>query len=330
MSPRQALRFLHDRLLGTAFDRAVARAHRTGSHRFLLGWNRGLGDVGLGLTPFLERLRREFADARLEAITRADLEPVFRLAGADAVHVVPGLARGQPLDVPTRAKALGLDLAAFGAVLAQPDPRRWSRTVPDDIAPRLHWDGRHDALAARFEEVAPGVPWVVVHAHSGTSGFYRYTKDWPAERWPQLFAHVRERLPARFLLVGEAGGPAIAGDGVVDLRGRATLLEVLALTGERASAVVAPDSGILSILYLLDWQRDLDIVSLWADPRQGVLKLGHPSPNTRLRHYPLLGREERVANVTVEQVAGALLACLERPRAHPAPSRASPIEVARA
>ena len=54
------------------------------------------------------------------------------------------------------------------------------------------------------------------------------------------------------------------------------------------------------------------IVSLWSDPRQGILKQGCASPNPRLRHVPLRGRDEDVRNL-----AGRRRGTRRRRRARP-------------
>jgi ADP-heptose:LPS heptosyltransferase len=313
MSPRQAFQRIRDLLLGSKFDRAMRRAERSGCHRFLFGWNRGLGDVGLGLTPYFARIRQAFDNASIDVITREDLAPVFELAGADAIHVVPGLKRGAAFEVAAEARRLGLDPQGYAGVFGNADLRRWEQSARETVAPKLHWPARLDGLATRFVELeAPG-PWIGVHVQSETEKFYRYVKDWPVQRWPQLFAAVQAKVPAKFVLLGVAAGGRLAGPGVVDLRGRTTLLEALSLVRTRFQVLVAPDSGILSLVYLLDMQKDLGVVSLWADPRQGILKLAQPSPNARLRHHPLLGRNEEVGNISVEEVAAAVLDCLETP-----------------
>ena len=53
-------------------------------------------------------------------------------------------------------------------------------------------------------------------------------------------------------------------------------------------------------------------MSLWSDPRQGVLKQGCPSPNPGLRHTPLVGTHEDVRNIAVETVQQAVDAALAR------------------
>jgi len=312
MSPRQALHRLWDSLRGPEFDRALRRAELSGCHRFLFGWNRGLGDVGLGLTPFFERIRRAFGDSRIDVVTRADLEPVFTLAGADSIRVVSGLKRGAALELEAEARRLGIDPRSYAGAFNNPDLRRWAHSARQTVAPRLHWPAGFDGLSERFAELRDPGPWVGVHVRSETAQFYRYVKDWPAERWPRLFESVQAKIPARFVLLGIANDGELARPGVVDLRGRTTLLEALCLVRTRLKVLVAPDSGVLSLVYLLDMEKDLDVVSLWADPRQGVLKLGQPSPNARLRHHPLVGQGEDIANISVQEVSAAIVAALER------------------
>src|SRR5205814_698483 len=75
-------------------------------------------------------------------------------------------------------------------------------------------------------------------------------------------------------------------------------------------ALVAPDSGVLSIVYYLDAVFDLLLVSLWSDPDQGVMKQSTPSPNARLVHVPLAGRQRNVANIAPDEVARVIVAAL--------------------
>jgi hypothetical protein len=56
----------------------------------------------------------------------------------------------------------------------------------------------------------------------------------------------------------------------------------------------------------------LALVSLWSDPRQGILRQGSPSPNPQLVHVPIVGRDEDVRNIGVDDVEAALRQALER------------------
>jgi hypothetical protein len=99
---------------------------------------------------------------------------------------------------------------------------------------------------------------------------------------------------------------------VVDLRGRTAYLEMASLIKNRCRALIVPDSGVLATAYYLDARFPLDIVSLWSDPRQGVLLQGSPSPNPLLRHVALVGRDEQARHIAVDTVAAELRTALER------------------
>lgn len=114
----------------------------------------------------------------------------------------------------------------------------------------------------------------------------------------------------RWLLFGHAATTRFTQANVVDLRGRTGFLDLMAVLRTRCRILVAPDSGVLTAAYYLEGSVPLDIVSLWSDPRQGVLKQGCPSPNPRLRHVSLIGAGEDVRNLTVDTVANAVAAAL--------------------
>jgi ADP-heptose:LPS heptosyltransferase len=132
-----------------------------------------------------------------------------------------------------------------------------------------------------------------------TARFYGYVKDWPMASWQGLFAGLAGE---RCVLFGHSAVPPIEGAGIVDLRGRTTLLEILAIVKNRCRVLVAPDSGVLTMAYYLDCAFPLMVVSLWSDPRQGVLKQGVASPNRELVHVPLVGEGEDVRRIPVDEV----------------------------
>ena len=53
MSLKRIVGRARDRLIGNAFERALRRARNSGTPRVLLYWNRGLGDIALGLVCLL-------------------------------------------------------------------------------------------------------------------------------------------------------------------------------------------------------------------------------------------------------------------------------------
>lgn len=302
---KRLARAASDRVRGTAFDRALQQAARAGTRTFVFGWNRGLGDIALGLVPLFMRIRAAMADARIDVFTRDDLAQGFALAGCDAVHVIPGLARGGPVDVAGAAAALGVRLPPDAVTFADPDPTRWLDGRREAYPPVLRWQPRDDALADAVVPPAPDRITIGAHVNSETARHYGYVKDWPGEHWRALFARFAHR-DLRWLLLGHARDETFAQDNVIDLRGRTDLLTLLAVLRTRCRILVAPDSGILTLAYYLEGDRPLDVISLWSDPRQGVLKQRCPSPNPRLVHTPLRGKEEDVRNITVDDVAAAI------------------------
>src|SRR4029453_9574659 len=99
LNPKRWTRALSDRVRGTEFERILRGAAPANRHRFVFAWNRGLGDIALGLVPLFLRIRAADTQARIEVVTREDLAEPFELAGVDALHVLPGLVRGSPVDV---------------------------------------------------------------------------------------------------------------------------------------------------------------------------------------------------------------------------------------
>ena len=312
LSVRRWTRALSDRVRGTPFDRAVSAAVRSGRHHFVFGWNRGLGDVALGLVPLFARIRLADPDSRIVVFTRADLADAFRLTDADAVHVVAGAARGAAIDVPAAAAAAGVALPPAATVFADPDPTRWLDGRRQAFPPALRWDPAWNARADRLVPAATGAVDIAAHVSSETAQHYGYVKDWPAARWRDLIARFPAERGVRWLLLGNEATPAFAQPNVVDLRGRTGFLDVLALVRARCRVLVAPDSGVLTTAYYLAQDFPLEVVSLWSDPRQGILKQGCASPNPRLAHVALVGRGDDVRNLACDDVERALAAALDR------------------
>lgn len=301
-----------DRVRGTDFDRAVQRAVREDRREFVFSWNRGLGDVALGLVPLFARIRARCPGSRITVYTRADLAQMFGLTDADAVYPVPGSVRGMPIDPVAAAATLGHALPPHATVFADPDPTRWLDGQRQAFPPALRWNPACDALADRFVPAATSPTIVGAHVHSETAEHYGYVKDWPEASWRALLARYAEGSGVQWVLFGHAATGAFRQPNVLDLRGQTDLLELLALIRRRCRVLVAPDSGILTAAYYLDARYPLDIVSLWSDPRQGVLKQGCPSPNPDLRHTALVGAGEDVRRIAVDTVQQAVDAALAR------------------
>lgn len=304
-------RALVDRVRGTPFDRALRAARRDGRHEFVFGWNRGLGDIALGLVPLFARIRAEIPGSRITLFTRAELAAPFQLTDVDVLHVVPALERGALLDPAATAASMAVPLSADAVVFADPDPTRWLEGRRREFAPRLRWNPEWNAKA---EEVVPGFDGITIGAHvnSETARYYGYVKDWPETAWRELFARFADQRSVRWLLFGNAAPAQFTQPNIIDLRGRTDFLALLAVLRTRCRILVAPDSGVLTAAYYLDQAFPLEVISLWSDPRQGVLKQGCPSPNPELRHLALAGRDEDVRKLSVDDVEIAVAAALAR------------------
>jgi ADP-heptose:LPS heptosyltransferase len=306
LSPRQALRRLGDRLGREPYERALARGARAHASRIAFFWNRGLGDIALGLVPMFARAAERLPGVAIEVVTRADLAEPFRLTDARAIHVVPGLERGEPIGADTACARLASDPRRGAIAIDAPDPTRWLAVARHPSPPRFRWSADYDALASRHAVPDDGRPLIAVHASTETAQHYRYVKDWPHEAWRALFADVGRRHDARFMLLGHQRTPGLDAPNVIDLRGRTGFLEMLALVRARCTALVAPDGGVLNAVYLLDAPFPITVVSLWSDPAQGLLKRRTPSPNPRLVHVPLVGASQDVRTIAPADVAAAL------------------------
>ena len=166
---KRLARIASDRLRGTPFDRAVAHARRQGIAHFVFGWNRGLGDIALGLVPLFAQVRAAIPHARIDVFTREDLAQGMALTDCNAVHVIPELARGPAVDISRAAAAAGVVLDANALLFADPDPTRWLDGRRQVHPPVLHWNPRWDALADPLVPAAPDLLTIGAHVSSETA-----------------------------------------------------------------------------------------------------------------------------------------------------------------
>ena len=309
MSPRRRLRQLRDRLFGDPYERALHAAARNPPARLVYFWNRGLGDIALGLVPMFQRARECVPRTAIEVVTRPDLAEAFALTDADIVHVAPSLVRDDARTLAHACAQLASDPRIGALVFDDPDPNRWLAIAPARCTPRLNWNSALDTRAPRVDAEPP---CIAVHVSTETAQHYGYTKDWPAQRFRELFAIALRDSAARFVLLGHRADEPFEAPNVVDLRGRTGLIEMIAFVRTRCAALLAPDGGVLNAIYWLDAQFPIRVVSLWSDARQGVMRARAPSPNRDLVHVPLVGAHRDVANVGVDRVVDALAPVLRR------------------
>ncbi|PCI95276.1 hypothetical protein COB11_02645 [Candidatus Aerophobetes bacterium] len=269
--------------------------------KFLIPWNRGLGDVPLGLYALIERIRKFIPNAEITFVTRKDLHEVFDMLEDVEVLSSAFIKRGEEFDLTQVVESLGYLVGDFDYVMEKVDSDKWLFWQIGKLTPKLNWNTEKDFLAKSF--FIPETNCIGVHVSTQTGGFYDYDKNWPKSSFKELFSKIENQ---KIILFGFEDDEVYSGPNIYDLRGKTSLLEMVSLIKNHCSHLLAPDSGVLNIAYYLNEDFPLKMVSLWSDPRQGILKQKVASPNPSLVHVPLIGKEGKVSNLSVEKVYKAL------------------------
>lgn len=288
------------------FDRLLQKDSACGKKRFLIVWNRGLGDIALGLYAMVYRIKSFIPDAQITCLTRKELEDGFRLL--DGVNVISAQwwERGVPVALPDTLKRLGISDSDFDVVLERVDPTKWLSWQIGRLVPRLRWDEEYDRFCEHFN-IPGGRNCIGIHLNSETGQFYKYQKDWPLENWRLLFEKICDKADVKILLFGNSKTGDFNMPSIIDLRGETGLLELLSIIKNRCHTLIAPDGGVLSLTYYLDTYFPITVISLWGDSRQGVLKQKVLSPNKGLVHIPLIDAKGIVSNISVNDVLAKIV-----------------------
>lgn len=278
-------------------DARLEKAKRRGEKTFLLFWNRGLGDIALGLYAIVHRIREYVPDAKITFLTRPNLEDGFTLLGGVEVIVLPNLKRGDKVKLDDL-----IDTSKYDVVFENPDPTKWVAWQRGKLTPVLHWQEKWDALCEEYD-LDPSGKYVGAHVQTETN--YAQWRNWPIDSWNELF----EKITAdgkKVLLFGYENEPVFEMDGVIDLRGKTPLFPLLSVIKNRCEALIVPDSGISSMVYYLGESFPIKHISLWAETDMGILKQNVESPNKELKHIPLKGKDKNIQNITPDEVYAAL------------------------
>lgn len=268
-------------------DRLLKKAATRGAKQILIPWNRGLGDIALGLYAIVKRVRDFIPDAEITFLTRTDLRDGFALLPDVKVIVAPEWRRGSPLHLPH-------NLPVFDLIIENADPSYWVAWQRGKLLPKMKWNPAWDSLQKRFH-----LPKNCIAAHVSCETGYYFERNWPATHWQQLF----NALEGPIVLLGMKKEPTFNHPQLFDLRGETSLHEMLAILKNNCRVLIAPDSGVLGITYFLNTPFKLKIISLWADPNHGIMKQNVPSPNPLLEHTPLISLDRKnAALIPVEQV----------------------------
>ena len=272
-------------------DRKLRKAASKGCKTILIPWNRGMGDIALGLYPIVHRIREFIPEAKVTFLIRPDLQEGFQLFKGVEVLVANDWARGKPALLPA-------DLPPFDLILENADPSHWVAHLRGKLISKMEWDSTWDALCERFN-----LPQGCIAAHVHCETGYYFERNWTAEKWQELFSSLDEPI----VLFGLKKEPVFHHPNLFDLRGETNLFEILSILKNKCRCLIAPDSGILVMAYFLNVPFKLKVVSIWADPNHGILKQNVPSPNALLEHIPVISPNRKdAALIPVEEVRRAL------------------------
>lgn len=267
----------------------LKRLARKGGRKILLGWNRGVGDIALGLYAIVERIRELVPNAEITFVTRHNLYDGFSLLEGVKTIIDPHWKRGE-------VHAINPDLKKrYDLVIENPSPTDWVYWQRGKITPKLKWDPKYDSLYERFN-----LPENCIGVQVSAETKYGLWRNWPKKRWEEFFSKVKQPV----VLFGYEETPKF--ENVIDLRGKTTLFELLSIVKHRVNTLVLPDSGISSMVYYLNESYPIRHITLWADPDHGILKQAVGSPNDQLIHRPLIAKEKNLANLSVDEVLKAM------------------------
>jgi hypothetical protein len=301
----------------------LRKTARKGGSKILLGWNRGLGDIALGLYAIVHRIRELVPNAEITFLTRENLRDGFTMLENIRILAAPDWKRGEKHSVRETLRALGIDPKRFDLIIERPSPTDWVRWQRGALVPKLKWDPAYDDLWKSFD-LPDGYTYIGIQPVAETN--YGLWRNWPPERWRDLFERLEKMEQVKVLCFGFGSQPQLPFKNIIDLRGKTSLFQLLSIIKNRCRAAILPDSGILSMIYYLDALFPIRIVSLWADPDHGILKQGVFSPNPALNHCPLIGERRDLSSVSAKEVidrmfpAKPLLTCPHASEIEPEPS----------
>src|SRR5579871_4557687 len=104
-------------LLPNPLDRSLSKTAKKEGRKILLGWNRGLGDIALGLYAIIQRIREKIPDAEITFLTRENLRDGFSLLKNIEILIAPDWKRGEVVSVSKTLRQLNIDPKQFDLII---------------------------------------------------------------------------------------------------------------------------------------------------------------------------------------------------------------------
>ncbi|PIS01713.1 MAG: hypothetical protein COT84_00715 [Chlamydiae bacterium CG10_big_fil_rev_8_21_14_0_10_35_9] len=276
------------------FEKLLQKSALKKKKTFLLEWNRGLGDIPLGLYAIVHRIKKYVPDAKITFLIRSDLEEGFSFLRDVQFLVVPSWKRHAQYNIYSALQELHINPDNYDVIIEKPDPTYWVRWQIGALTPRLKWEQKYDMLWKKFN--LPSSDLIAVQP--AIESKYNLWRGYPPHKWQSLFNAINSPI----VLLGQENTNSFSGNHLIDLRGKTNLCELLSILKNACTKAVLPDSGVLSFMYYLDVEFPIKVVSLWADIAQGIMKQNVASPNKGLKHVPLLGQDKNVNNIDVSTI----------------------------
>lgn len=288
-------RKIYRKLAPNPLNQLLKKANRNNKKHFLLYWNRGLGDIALGLYAIVHKIKEQVPNAKITFLIRKDLEQGFSLFKGVNYIVAKDWKRGIRYTEKEVAKH-ALDENDFDEIITWPDPSYWVKWQHGKIVPKLIWKKEFEKSLEKLG-IDPNQKYIACQPLCETN--YGLWRNLPHQSYQKLFDALKDQ---KILLLGKSPSPEFSGDHILDLRGKTDLYTLLTLMKTRVKTLLVPDSGILSMTYYLNEQFPIKVISLWADPYHGILKQNVSSPNKKLIHYPLIADNKDLSNLSVEKI----------------------------
>lgn len=279
-------------------DKIIKNAQKNGDKRFLLFWNRGLGDIALGLYALVLKIKESIPDSEITFLIRKDLAQGFSLLEGVKVIVAPDWKRGERYCAEAEVKRLSLDRKQFDTIIEWPDPTYWVKWQLGNVVPKLYWKKEFERSV---DDIGLEKKQKYIACQPLCETDYGLWRNLPHSSWQALFIKLAER-GEKVILLGKEPTLQFEGDNIIDLRGKTDLYTLLSLLQKKIKCLIVPDSGILSMTYYLYRSFPIKIISLWADPNHGILKQNIFSPNPELIHIPLIEEKKDLSILDINKI----------------------------
>ena len=119
-------------------DRLLIKARNNGDKKILLVWNRGLGDIALGIFAIIKRIKEFIHGASITIFTREDLKEGFCFLKDIKIITTSEWKRGEDYLIPKTFKR------EFDLIIKKPDPTYWVKWQLGVVTPKLRWKDSWD------------------------------------------------------------------------------------------------------------------------------------------------------------------------------------------